>query len=108
MLVVSIEGGAARPLCYDGCVPKWSPDGRSFYLALGRGSPSPTLILPVEPGHALPPFTSGAMDEATAWRARPGARVTERPESLPGLIESTYVFTRTDERRNLFRVPLSR
>jgi hypothetical protein len=42
------------------------------------------------------------------WRKLPGARELERPESIPGLDPSTYVERKYEERRNLFRVPLSR
>jgi hypothetical protein len=36
----------------------------------------------------------------------PGTRLIERPLVVPGRDPSTYVFTRRDVQRNLFRIPL--
>jgi hypothetical protein len=55
-----------------------------------------------------PEFPDDNSEAAAAWRKLPGTRVVEREESIPGLEQSTYVATRFDERRNLFRVPLPR
>ena len=108
-MVLPIRGGEPKLLCFDRCAPAWSPDAASLYLAIGvRRSPGPILVVPLPPGRAFPDFPAGTSDAATAWRTLPGARMIERPLSIPGLDGSTYVATKTDERRNLFRVPLSR
>jgi hypothetical protein len=36
----------------------------------------------------------------------PGARIIENGSISPGADPSTYVFTKTDQQRNLFRIPL--
>jgi Tol biopolymer transport system component len=105
---VPVYGGESRVLCYNGCRPTWSPDAATLYLGIGVTPPRPLLVLPLQPGHAFPEFPAGSEDALTAWRKIPGARVIERPLSIPGLDESTYVVTKFDERRNLFRVPLTR
>ncbi len=108
VMAVPVYGGATKVLCHNRCNPMWSPDAASLYLELGVEAPFPTLVVPLQPGRAFPEFPVGAPDAQTAWRKLPTARVIERPPSIPGLNESTYVITKTDERRNLFRVPLSR
>ena len=54
----------------------------------------------------FPDFPAGGGEALTAWRKLPGAHEIERAESVPGLDASTYVETKHEERRNLFRVPL--
>ena len=108
VMVVPIQGGEAKSLCYGGCVPQWSPDGATLYLASRIGNPGPTLVVPLKPGRSFPDFPDGEGDAVTAWRTLPGARRIDRPTSIPGVGDSSYVMVKTDERRNLFRVPLSR
>jgi hypothetical protein len=108
VIAVPVHGGEPKFLCYIRCQPEWSPDAAWLYLATGDDPPNPTLVVPLQPGRAFPDFPAGTADALTAWRALPMARVIERPTSIPGLDESTYVMTKTDERRNIFRVPLSR
>jgi eukaryotic-like serine/threonine-protein kinase len=103
-----VYGGESKILCRGGCRPQWSPDGASLYLRTGFQPGAPALVLPLEPGRAFPEFPSGSEDALTAWRKLPGARVIERPPSIPGLDETTYIVSKVDERRNLFRVPLPR
>ena len=103
-----VYGGESRVLCYADCKPAWSPDAATLYLESGLDAPHPVLAVPLQPGRAFPDFPEGNADALTAWRKLPGARVTERPTSIPGRDESTYISTPTDERRNLFRVPLPR
>ena len=108
VMALPIHGGEPKVLCYALCKPEWSPDAASLYLALGAGSPSPVLVLSLQPGRAFPELSEGTAEALPTWRKLPTARVIERPTSIPGLDESTYVMTKTDERRNLFRVPVSR
>ena len=103
-----VYGGESKVLCRGGCRPQWSPDGASLYLRTGFQASAPALVLPLESGRAFPEFPSGPEDALTAWRKLPGARVVERPASIPGLDETTYIVSKIDERRNLFRVPLPR
>jgi hypothetical protein len=107
-MVVPVYGGESKVLCYNACKPEWSPGAATLYLAIGVEPPRPILVVPLQPGHAFPEFPAGSEDALTAWRKLPTARVIERPVSIPGPDESTYVFTKIEERRNLFRVPLPR
>jgi Tol biopolymer transport system component len=103
-----VYGGESRVLCHLPCRPEWSPDGAWFYLRLALQPPYPMLFVPLQRGQVFPEFPAARTDALTAWRKLPGVRTEERPASIPGLDESSYIVIKTDERRNLFRVPLSR
>jgi Tol biopolymer transport system component len=108
VVVVPAYGGEYKILCYNACRPGWSPDASSLYLGIGVGPPRPILVVPLQQGHVFPEFPDGSGDALTAWRQLPSARMIERPLSIPGLDESTYVIIKSEERRNLFRMPLPR
>jgi serine/threonine protein kinase len=106
VIAVPVYGGEKKVLCYNGCEPDWSPDAASLYLGIGEDTPRPILVVPLQPGHAFPEFPANGGEALAAWRKLPSARIIERPGSIPGLDESTYVVTKFEERRNLFRMPL--
>lgn len=107
VMVLPVYGGEPRVVCNTRCSPMWSPDQASLYIAIDGETTSPVTIVPLQRGQAFPEFPVTA-DGLSAWRTLPTARTVERPTSIPGLDESTYVITRVEERRNLFRVPLPR
>jgi len=55
---------------------------------------------------SLPDLPASGIDFATAGVQLPGARVIEHVFMSTGPDPSTYVFTKTDLQRNLFRIPL--
>ena len=57
-------------------------------------------------GKALPDFSAGGITDLKRAVALPGARTIEEGLISPGSDPSTYVFTKTDSQRNLFRIPL--
>jgi len=63
------------------------------------------FAIPVPAGKGLPDFPVGGADLKRA-AALPGARTIEEGLISPGSGPSTYVFTRADSQRNLFRIPL--
>jgi hypothetical protein len=65
-------------------------------------SPRKTLAIPVPAGKSLPNLPASEID-LSAPRA---TRLIEHGSISPGPDPSTYVFTKTDLRHNLFRVPL--
>jgi hypothetical protein len=105
-IAVPVYGGEPRVLCYTICQSQWSPDAGLLYLAIGAEPPRQTLVLPLQPGHAFPEFPLDDSDAVTAWKKLPTTRLFDPPETVPGLDQSTYVVTKVEERRNLFRVPL--
>ena len=106
-IAVPVYGGASKSLCYSACEPMWSPDGASLYLALGFEPPRSVLVIPLPPGRSLPDFPESG-EALPVWRKLPGARLLDHEVGIPGRDPSTYVVTKYDERRNLFRVPLPR
>jgi len=104
-VAVPIRGGDPRIVCRwntDACSARWSPDGKFFYLG---GDPR-TFAIPVPAGKALPGFSAGGITDLKRTVALPGARTIEGGLISPGPDPSTYLFTKTDSQRNLFRIPL--
>ena len=111
---VPTHGGAPRRICRQGnCLATWSSDGRFFYVlnsafnAADTATPAvgKTVVIPVPSGKSLPDLPADGLD-LTAPVALPGSRVIDHDLISPGPDPSTYVFTRTDLQRNLFRIPL--
>jgi serine/threonine protein kinase/Tol biopolymer transport system component len=104
-VAIPTRGGAPRRLCAFNCLPntRWSPDGRWMSLGLERGR---TLVFPVAPGQVLPNLPASGISAPADGPTVPGARVVG-PAPFIGLInESSYVFVKTELRRNLFRIQL--
>ena len=106
---VPIHGGASRKVCRT-CSAGWSQDGRFFYVGSDRSaaptSAGQTLAIPVPADSSLPDPPAAGLSIAD-WAARlPGVLTIEDGLISPGPSPSTYLFTRTDSQRNLFRVPL--
>jgi len=112
-LAVPIHGGAPRKICTTGCpAAGWSSDGTYFYVGsyiesrASATSPGKTLAIPVPAGKSLPDLPASGIDVATGGVQLPGARVIEYISLSTGPDPSTFVFTKTDLQRNLFRIPL--
>jgi hypothetical protein len=104
---VPIRGGVPRTICRrdaDTCTARWSPDGKFFYI--GSHTNRRTFAIPVPAGKALPDLSVGGITDLKQAAALPGARTIEEGLISPGSDPSTYVFTKTDSQRNLFRIPL--
>jgi eukaryotic-like serine/threonine-protein kinase len=109
VLVVPIHGGAPRRVCPSLCLAAWSPDGKFFYVKFDRESatsPGKTLVVRVAAGQSLPDLPASGIDGAAGGVTLPGARVIEYGSLSTGPDPSTFVFTKTDLQRNLFRIPL--
>ena len=106
---VPIHGGVARNLCVT-CSPRWSPDGTFFYVGSDRSasptSAGKTLAIPVPVGKSLPDLPAAGISVADGTAGLPGAVTIEDGLIVPGPDPSTYLFTRTDWQRNLYRIPL--
>jgi serine/threonine protein kinase/Tol biopolymer transport system component len=113
-IAIPIRGGIPRTVCRsdsDNCTAGWSPDGNFFYVGSDRKTslsfPRRTFAIPVPAGEALPDFSAGeTADLSRAVAAVPGVRTIEEGLISPGSDPSTYVFTKADSQRNLFRIPL--
>jgi serine/threonine protein kinase/Tol biopolymer transport system component len=108
-LAVPIRGGVPKRICVD-CTVAWSPDGKFFSVGSNLSN-SPTLarrtlVIPLPTGKVLPDLPVGGIDPRDRAVRLPGAVAIEGGLISPGSDPSTYVFTRTDSPRNLFRIPL--
>jgi hypothetical protein len=103
IFAIPIHGGAPVKICAQLCRSTWSSDGRFFYV--WRQGTGKTLAFPVAPGRSLPDLPAEGVDPRAAV-GPPGARIIEHGSISPGRDPSTYVFTKTDLQRNLFRIPL--
>jgi Tol biopolymer transport system component len=108
--LVPLNGGAPKKLCPTPCRAVWSSDGRFLYVEIERGtataSPGKTLAIPVPAGKSFPDLPPSGIASAAAGSELPGTRVIEHGSVSPGPDPSTYVFTKTEQHRNLFRIPL--
>jgi Tol biopolymer transport system component len=102
-LAVPIRGGTPIKVCGNGCSATWSADGKFFYVGSTAGR---TFALPVPAGKALPQLPVGGINILDRTAGLPGAVTIEGGLISPGSDPSTYVFTKTDSQRNLFRIPL--
>ena len=112
-LAVPTHGGVPRRICrQSACLATWSSDGRFFYLLNSNNAGNATLArdktvaIPVPSGKSLPDLPADGIDLAAPQLAIPGARVIDHELISSGPDPSTYVFTKTDLQRNLFRIPL--
>jgi hypothetical protein len=109
-IAVPIRGGTPRNICGAGCSAKWSSDGRFLYVTSAASasatSSGRTLVIPVPAGTSLPDLPASGIDPTAGVAELPGIQVIEQGSLSPGPDPSTYVFTRTDLQRNLFRIPL--
>jgi hypothetical protein len=109
VLAVPMRGGVPRRVC-DTCTAGWSQDGKFFYVSgdvnTSTSSARKTFAIPVPAGQALPELSVGGITDLKQAAALPGARTIEEGLISPGSDPSTYVFTKEDSQRNLFRIPL--
>ena len=106
---VPLDGGPPQVLCHDSCRTIWSPDGRRFFIWRGMfAGTRPFLAVPVPAGRAFPEFPADGRAGFEAWLALAGSESMDRDHFVPSNDPSVYVFTKADELRNLYRIPLSR
>jgi Tol biopolymer transport system component len=102
---IPIRGGPPRKVCTY-CLTQWSPAGKFFYVRLAptRTSPERTMAFPLQTPNSLPDLPAEGM--SSGWTPPAGVKMVDRAIMYPGPDPSTYVFTKTDLQRNLFRIPL--
>ncbi len=106
-VAVSVKDGTQKIVCVGLCLPKWSPDGTSFFVAtsLDPTSAGATLVFPLARGQALPALPPGGLATDSTDNL-PGVRVIREGRAIPGPGPDTYTFARTEFVGNLFRIPL--
>jgi serine/threonine protein kinase len=102
--VIAVDGSTAINLCDSYCSLSWDATGKNtffVYSSMFQGS----YVLPVIPGLGLPRLPAAGIKTAADL---PGKTHAPTPWLvLSGLGPSTYVYTRENTRRNLYRIPLS-
>jgi eukaryotic-like serine/threonine-protein kinase len=107
-MTIPVDGGSPRQICDDSCRAAWSPDGRRFFLWKGLFSGRrPLVVAPIPAGQTFPEFPAGDSPTFEAWATVPGAETFEQDDFVPSSDPATFVFTKSDELRNLFRIPLA-
>jgi len=104
-VAIAVHGGAARRICAFNCLPwsQWSPDGRFLHVADAH---SGTAVIPVPPGRSLPDLPAAGFSSLADALKLPGARLIPLPAVIASPSVSTYLFLKTELRRNLFRIRL--
>ncbi len=106
MVAIPLHGGVVQTICDERCRPRWSADGRTFYVDVFTGAMrGKTVAIPVPTGRTLPVIPDGVVDGNDAWATAAGARTLNRSESdQPGI--GRYAFVKTNVQRNLFQIPI--
>ena len=105
-VAIPVYGGPVQRLCSGSCSAAWSADNRTLGIIVFTGSSSnETLLLPLAPGQIFPPFPTDGSVAMAVWANLPGVRKMDRAVSVPGS-DGAYVFTKSDDVRNLFRIPV--
>jgi serine/threonine protein kinase len=108
-VAVPTHGGTPKKICLSSCMGAWSADGRLFYVMFDRDTLSTagkTLVISLPPGKSLPDLPVSGIESISAGATLPGARIVDNTSLVTGPDPSTFVFTKTDLQRNLFRIPL--
>ncbi|MEO8075913.1 MAG: protein kinase [Acidobacteriota bacterium] len=107
ILAFPTAGGNPVQLC-DNCEIDWTPSGASLVVRLtteDRHAPGRTLVLPLEPGRALPRLPAQGIRSPADLV---GLHVLRDIDGFvyPGDVAPVYVAARTTTNRNIYRVPL--
>ena len=108
LVLVSLETGTSRPLCGN-CRAVWGPDGQWMYATL---TPVPgtdaTKSIVIRLGATQEPPASfwTTLAEAAKGTVSPDVRFIDHTDVAPALDPSVYAFTKRDNQRNLYRIPL--
>ena len=107
-VAIPVDGGSAGLICDESCRTAWSPDGKRFFVWKGFfAGRRPLVIAPIPAGRTFPEFPSDNRAGVEAWAALPGAETVEQDDFIPTVDPATFLFTKSDELRNLFRIPLT-
>ena len=108
-IAVPVDGGEPRLICAFACNGGWSPDGRFFFAVIESGATlwdaGKTVVIPVPSGSVFPDLPSDGLPSRTL-PSLPGARMVERVNLSPAPGFGSYVYSKTDIQRNLYRIPL--
>jgi len=81
--------------------------GRKFLWKGFFSGRRPLVVAPIPAGQTFPEFPAGDSPTFEAWGTVPGAETVEQDDFVPSTDLATFVSTKSDELRNLFRIPLA-
>ena len=103
-VAVSLDGTQVQPVCYGPCRTAWTTSGSHIFVMFFQDGR--TLAVPLPRGRMFPETPAGDGDVIAAWERLPGAEWMPVGSFSPGADRATYVFTKREELRNLFRIPI--
>jgi len=83
----------------------WSPNRRFAFLSSNTFAVGKTYVVPLPPGHTLPPIPPGGFRSEEDLARLPGARRIDTV-AVPGAGADVYAFYRGATQRNLYRIPI--
>ncbi len=105
VMAIPLQGGDPQLICRGFCRTAWSRDGRYFYIA--TVSATQTHGVPVPAGQMFPAFPTDGTAGADTWPASvSGVTILASPFVAEGSEPTRYVAVKTDDNRNLFRIPI--
>jgi hypothetical protein len=108
-MAIPVRGGDPVRICEIFCELSWSTTGRFLLASVEEPSltsPGRTLAIPVRPGESLPPFPPLGIPPLAKPGIMPGARSIPGARISPGADPDTFVYVRSSQHWNLFRVRL--
>jgi eukaryotic-like serine/threonine-protein kinase len=114
VFAVQLDGSSSLRICSGHCEPKWSADGRYFYIGIvssrsANDNPTgQTAMIPIPPGKTLPDFPLQVVEDPGQWAKIPGAKIIEHRGIAfsPGVDPSVYAYIQPSVHGNLYRIPI--
>ena len=100
---VPVGGGDPRKLCTVVCDVWWSGNGSRLFVNIPNQR---TLVIPILPGQVLPDVPATGFDIPPDRLTIASLQVLDEPEIVPTSDPSSYVYVKTETRKNLYRIPL--
>jgi eukaryotic-like serine/threonine-protein kinase len=100
-----LDGGLPVTICPGYCAAQWTPDEKSFTVAMGTKLGTQTLVAPVSPATHLPQWPAAGVASSAGMHSIKGAKILDGYILLgpkPGLSATLH----QDVHRNLYRVAL--
>lgn len=101
-----LEGGPAIRLCTFACSGNWDATGKFFYFShsIWNGD-NKSYMLPVNPARGIPDLPVAGFTTIAELQA--DKRVIVVPQGIDSAVGSNYYsYTRSNTRRNIYRIPL--
>jgi hypothetical protein len=97
------NGREPRKICRNLCGVWWSGDGTTLFVNVPDER---TIVVPIPHGQTLPEFPEDGVGAPPDRLVIEGLRVLREIDVVPGRDPSTYVYGKSETRRNLYRIPL--